>query len=86
MAGNKPEQTFRIGLISASVFVNEVEAGEGARRESREVRSVVFQRRYRDRDSGEWRSSDSFGVADLAILKEVIAMALAYVAAKEACG
>lgn len=83
MTGNRPEQTFRIGLVSASVFVNEIEAGEAGRKE---VRSVVFQRRYRDRESGEWRSADSFGLADLASLKEVAALAFAYVAAKEACG
>jgi hypothetical protein len=86
VTGNKPEQTFRIGLVSASVFVNQIETGEGKRKETKDVRSVVFQRRYKDRDSGEWKSSDAYGLSDLPALKEVLALALAFVTAKEACG
>ena len=82
MSGNKPEMTVRIGLISASIWTNAIETGK----ETKEVRSVVFQRRYKDRDSGEWKSSETFGLADLPALKEVISLALTFVAAKEAYG
>src|SRR5947208_2013132 len=85
MTGNKPEQSYRLGLISASIFVNSIETGEGKRKETREVRSVVFQRRYRDKD-GEWKSADSFGLSDLPALRAVVDLAFQFVAAKEACG
>src|SRR5438067_595675 len=78
MTGNKPEQTIRLGLISASIFVNQIDAGEGKSRETKEVRNVVFQRRYRDRESGEWKSADSFGLADLPALRELTELALKY--------
>ncbi len=44
MASKTPEKTFRIGLVSASVFVNEVD-GDGGKRE---IRNVNLQRRYRE--------------------------------------
>ncbi len=42
----EPEKVFRIGLVSARVFRNEVSAGEGD--EKRAMRSVALQRRYKD--------------------------------------
>ena len=55
----KPEKVFRIGSVTASVFVNEVKTDSG----KREIRNVNLQRRYKDGD--EWKSSSSFGLADL---------------------
>jgi hypothetical protein len=81
----QPEQTFRIGLVSAAVFCHTVEAGEGKRRDAKDIRSVALQRRYKDTD-GEWKSSTSFGLPELPQALEVIRMALDYVRAKEACG
>ncbi len=71
----KPEKTFRIGSVSASVFLNEVEGSE------RRFRSVNLQRRYRDGD--EWKSSSAFGLAELPQAITVLEMALKYVAEKE---
>ena len=42
----KPEKVFRIGAVSASVFVNEIKTESG----TRNVRNVNLQRRYRDGD------------------------------------
>ena len=56
----QPEITFRHGSCSASVFVNEYERGE----EKFAVRTVSFQRRYRD-SNGEWQASSSLGVNDI---------------------
>ena len=81
MTGNKPEQVFRIGTVSASVFVNPREAGDENRRETR---SVAIQRRYLDRKANEWKTADTFWLADLPALREVIDLALKYIAAKEA--
>ena len=78
----KPERTFRIGLVSASVFVNEVEAEGGKRR----FRSVNLQRRYRDSSDGEWKSTSSFGLAELPQAQAVLDLALKHVASEEAEG
>jgi len=75
----KPEKVFRIGWISASVFVNEVESDGGKRK----VRNVTLQRRYRDNDGG-WQTANSFGLQDLPGASRVLDMALDYVASKEA--
>jgi len=47
---NPPETTFRLGLVSASVFVNEIETDDG----TKEIRNVNLQRRYKD--NGDWKS------------------------------
>ena len=57
---SQPEITFRHSPCSASVFVNEYERGE----EKFTVRSVVFQRRYQDRN-GEWQATNSLKVNDI---------------------
>lgn len=73
-----PETTFRIGMNSASVFVNEIE-GEGGKRK---VRSVSLQRSYKDGD--DWKYTSSFGLADLPAAIRVLELALRHVEAKEA--
>ncbi len=74
----KPEKSFRIGNVSASIFVNEVEIDSGTRK----LRNVNLQRSYRDGD--EWKTATSFGLADLPAAITVMNMALDYVASKEA--
>jgi hypothetical protein len=72
----KPEKVFRIGSVSASVFLNEVEQGK------RHIRNVNLQKRYRDGD--EWKSSTSFGLGELPQAMAVLDLAQKYVADKEA--
>ena len=62
----KPEKVLRIGSVSASIFVNEVDAEGGKRK----LRNVNLQRRYRDGD--EWKSTSSFGLGDLPQAIEVL--------------
>jgi len=57
---SKPDKAFRLGLISASVFTNEIST-DGA---TRTARSVVLQRRYRDAN-GDWQSTNSLSPADV---------------------
>lgn len=76
----KPEKTFRIGAVSASVFVNEVDTENGKRR----IRSVSLQRRYRDDSDGEWKSSNSFGLGELPQAQAVLDLAMKHVANQEA--
>ena len=74
----KPEKVFRIGSVSASVFVNEVD-GEGGKRQ---LRNVNLQRRYRDGD--EWKSSTSFGLSDIPSALRVLELAQQHVESIEA--
>ena len=76
--GPSPERVFRIGAISASVFVNEID-GDGGRRE---IRNVNLQRRYMDGD--DWKSSSSFSLADLPQAIAVLNLAQAHVQELEA--
>lgn len=73
-----PEKIFRIGSLSASVFVNQVEAEGGKRL----VRNVNLQRRYRDGDG--WKSSTSFGLSDLPVAIRVLQLAQEHVEHAEA--
>ena len=75
---SSPEKTYRVGNVSASVFVNEVQ-GEGGKRQ---LRNVNLQRRYKDGD--EWKSSSSFGLSDLPQAIRVLQLAQQHVEAHEA--
>jgi len=74
----KPERVFRLGSVSASVFVNEVD-GDGGKRK---VRSVNVQRSYRDGD--ETKYSSSFGLSQLPLAIRALQLAQHYVEEKEA--
>ena len=76
----RPEKVFRIGYVSASVFVNEAEGPSGPR----QFRSVTVQRSYRDGD--ETRFVSSFGLAELPQAIRVLQLAQAHVEAAEANG
>ena len=64
----RPEQTFRAGAISVSVWKNTTKEGD------KEYRSVTFERRYMDKD-GNWKTSGSLRVNDLPKAAVVIAKA-----------
>ncbi|TWT48957.1 hypothetical protein [Botrimarina hoheduenensis] len=59
MAKNSPEATFRLGSVSATVFVQETGSGD----DKRSFRTVNLQRSYRDGDQTKY--SGSFTAADL---------------------
>ena len=67
----QPEITFRHGSCQASIFSNEYKQ-DG---ETRTVRTVSFQRRFRDR-KGEWQASASLRAED--IPKAVLILQKAY--------
>ena len=75
---SKPEKVIRIGYVSASIFVNEIKTEGG----TRTVRNVNLQRRYKDGD--EWKSSSSFGLADLPCALRVLQLALQHIETVEA--
>ena len=73
-----PETTFRLGNISASVFVNEAD-GDGGKRT---FRSVNVQRSYRAGE--ETKYTASFNLSDLPAAIRVLQLAQAHVESKEA--
>lgn len=73
MAKNSPEATFRLGSVSATVFVQE--SGDGS--DKRSFRTVSLQRSYRDGDQTKY--SGSFTAADLPAAIRTMQLAQAHV-------
>ncbi len=71
----KPEQTFRAGGISASVWRNITKDGEN------EYPSITFERNYKDKD-GSWKSTTSLRMNDLPKAAVVLAKAYEYLVLK----
>lgn len=80
MSDNAPEKTFRIGAISASVFVNTGKVNDGE--EGREFRTVSLQRRYHD--GKDWKSASNFRMTDLPSALMVLQLATDFVTSREA--
>lgn len=77
----RPEQVFRVGSVQGSVFLNEFVNEDGSTRTSF---SVNLHRRYRDRQTNEWKSVSIFRLAELPQAEAVLKLAFAYVAEREA--
>ncbi len=73
-----PEKVFRIGHVSASIFLNDAASDSG----SRSFRSVNVQRSYRDGD--ETKFTSSFSLADLPQAIRVLQLAQQHVEQAEA--
>lgn len=62
MATNdKPIEVFKAGGVQASVFLNKVKVNG----QTRDIPSIVFQKRYKAKDSGEWKSTNRLDASDL---------------------
>ena len=78
MSARRPEKVFRIGFVSASVFVHDVEAEDG----KRQLHSVSVQKRYLDGEEAKYTSS--FGLTELPQAIRVLQLAQQYVESREA--
>jgi hypothetical protein len=58
MSEKKPEKTFRIGSVSATIWLNETDEG-------RRFYSTDLVRNYRDKETDEWKSSTSYSHDEL---------------------
>jgi hypothetical protein len=73
----KPEKGFRIGFLTANVFVNAIEeAGE-----KREVRTVELQKTYCE--NGEWKFTNALTLLDLPAAVRLLQLAQEYVESME---
>jgi len=68
---SKPERTFKVGAVRASIFRNPIERGGKAIL----LPKVVLEVRYRDKN-GEWKGTNSLSLNDLP--KAVLALQSAY--------
>jgi hypothetical protein len=78
-AAKAPEATFRLGNVSASVFVQETGSNGSLRRS---FRTVNVQRSYRDED--ERKYANNFTLADLPSAIRALQLAQAHVEEREA--
>ncbi len=74
----RPEKVFRIGSVSASVFVREITGDNG----TRTLRSVKLQKRYME--GNEPRYTDSFSLAELPQAQRVLDLATRWIEHHEA--
>jgi hypothetical protein len=67
----RPVHEVRLGRIKGAIWANNTDQG---------VRyGVTLTRLYKDQESGEWRTSTSFGRDDLLLVAQVCEMALLWV-------
>jgi hypothetical protein len=72
---SKPIRKVRSGLVTASVWENPVEKGDG---ETVTLHSIRFQRSYQDSE-GQWKNTDSFTPQSLGpLLITIIRLALEF--------
>ena len=56
MTGQAPIAKFRAGQVSSALWENDIQV----RGQTIKILKATVQRRYKDKDSGEWKSSTSF--------------------------
>ena len=78
-SGNAPEKKFRAGAISATVWVNKGQNGQG---EETEFRTIAVDRNYTDKE-GKWHTTNSLRVNDLPKLQAVLRRAYDYLVLNE---
>jgi hypothetical protein len=59
---NLPEKKFRAGAISATIWRNTITKKDGT---PAEIRTVSFQRSYKDKETDEWKNTSSLRSSDL---------------------
>ena len=56
MTGQQPVAKFRAGQVASALWENDIQVRGGTVK----ILKATVQRRYKDKDSGEWKSSTSF--------------------------
>ena len=80
MSNDKPIKRFRAGSVEAAVWKNEQVDQNG---QTVERHSVTIRKSYRDKESGQWKQSDSFFPSDLPRLALVVQKAFEFVSLNE---
>lgn len=77
MTGNKPEKKFRIGTVTATVWLNKAKTAE-----ERDFYTVNLARSYKDK-KGEWQETNSLNARDVLNAVLVLQKAYEHIALKE---
>lgn len=75
---NKPEQKFKVGCVSATIWSKEIEK-DG---EQKEIKNVSFERSYKDK-AGQWKTTNSLNINDLPKAMVVLGKAYEYLVLKD---
>lgn len=75
----QPEKKYRVGSISATIWLNSRKDKEG---NLSQFRTISFERSYKDKDD-EWQSTNSLRVGDLPKARLVLEKAYEYIMLKE---
>ena len=79
MEKNKPEEKFRAGGITATIWKNK---GKNKNGKTTEFYSVKLERRYRDNNE-QWQSTDSLGINDIPKAILVLEKSFQFIAMKK---
>ena len=82
MSGNKPVQEYRAGALSIAIWESEIE-----RQDKTVIRhSAKIEKRYYDKQSGQWKTSNSYFADDLLRLRLLVDKATEFMLLKEKGG
>jgi len=82
-SSSPPEVTFRVGRVTASVFINQTKSnGNGNGERTRRFRSVSVQRSYKD-EKGNTQFVSSFGLGEIRNAIRVLELAAEHMEQKE---
>ena len=73
LGDNLPEKKFRAGAISATIWRNSITKKDGS---SAEIKTVSFQRSYKDKETDKWKNTSSLRSMDLP--KAIVVLNKAY--------
>ena len=76
----KPTRKLRSGPVSSAVWENTIQTDEGPKT----VQNITFQRSYKDAETGQWKSTDSYTPASLGNLLAVVLQTIVSCNADEA--
>lgn len=77
--GRRPERSWQIGSVQASVFANEVTRESGPNQQTtRTIRNVRLERRYYNEKKEQWESQPTFSLATIHAASAALQRAAAY--------
>jgi hypothetical protein len=81
-SSSPPEVTFRVGRVTASVFINQTNSNGDGEQRTRRFRSVAVQRSYKDQND-KTKFVSSFGLGEIRNAIRVLELAAQHMEEKE---
>ena len=81
---NKPVKKIKVGLVQATIWENKISiANSDLGLDEKTVFSIDIVKNYKDKKSGEWKTTNSYGINDLPKVVAVTNKAYEFIALKE---